>query len=62
MEREKSVFALRLVVQVTRVIFADPAANARRQVSLLGFFIGVLSGGHVAGEEGAAGRVAAIPV
>ena len=56
------MFALRLVVQVTRVIFADPAANARRQVSLLAFFIGVLSGGHVAGEEGAAGGVAAIPI
>lgn len=30
--------------------------------SLLGFFVGVLSGGHVAGEEGAAGGVAAIPI
>jgi hypothetical protein len=33
-----------------------------REGWLLGFFFGVFGGGHVAGEEGAAGGVAAVPV
>jgi hypothetical protein len=53
-----------------QVLLADPAAictkKEKKQVSegclLLGFFFRVFGGGHVAGEEGAAGGVAAVPV